>query len=212
MKLLKTHSRLRSLLAILTMFLLFLGPSGLDLTQASTPAPPVVTTGGTFNITATSAFVAGTLTDKGSATAVTVGFEFGLSPTYNITVPGEPPSLTGPGTFTARLTGLSPNTLYHYRAEAGGDGSGYGNDLVFTTAPAPVPPTLVTIAATSVSSNGAVLHGNVSDKGSTNSSVQVSFDYGPNISYGNSVKSFLQYSPTQRPFSCLIMGLTSNTL
>ncbi|GAH19673.1 unnamed protein product [marine sediment metagenome] len=50
-----------------------------------------------------------------------------------------PQTMTSTGTFTANLTGLSPNTTYHFRAIAVGDGTGYGEDRAFTTATTPTP-------------------------------------------------------------------------
>lgn len=46
-----------------------------------------------------------------------------------------PASLAAPGAFTAALTGLTPNTFYHYHAKAVGDGTAYGPDATFRTLP-----------------------------------------------------------------------------
>ncbi len=59
--------------------------------------------------------------------------------------------------YTAGLTGLTPATTYYYCAVVENSvGKGFGSLLSFTTA---APPTVTTLAATSVSDSGAVLNG-----------------------------------------------------
>jgi len=41
--------------------------------------------------------------------------------------------MTEIGTFGASIYDLNPNTTYHFRAKAVGDGTAYGDDLTFTT-------------------------------------------------------------------------------
>ena len=75
----------------------------------------------------------------------------------------------------ATLTGLLPNTLYHYRvvAENSAD-EAVGADRTFTTARAA--PLAVTEAATDVTAAGATLHGTVNAR---NDETEVWFAYGP---------------------------------
>jgi hypothetical protein len=49
--------------------------------------------------------------------------------------PIEVGSKTSSGSFSAPLIGLTPNTTYHFRAKAVGDGTNYGVDMIFTTPP-----------------------------------------------------------------------------
>ena len=98
-----------------------------------TNQPLAVTTNAATGITATGATLNANLTSQGTASNVTVSFEYGLTASYGSTAIGVPPKLNGPGTFTTSLTGLTPNTLYHYRAKAIGDGTTFGADQTFTT-------------------------------------------------------------------------------
>ena len=68
----------------------------------------------------------------GTASSVTVSFEYGTTTSYGSTVAGVPATLTSAGDFTANLTGLTLGQTYHFRAKAVGDGTVYGNDATFT--------------------------------------------------------------------------------
>ena len=81
------------------------------------------------------------------------------------TVAGSPSSLSGTTAqaASANLTGLTANTLYYYRAIATGVGgavAGPASSFVTT-----VPPTVVTGAATSITTSGATLNGTVNPNG-----------------------------------------------
>ena len=95
--------------------------------------PPMVTTSAASGLTTTRATLNANLTSKGTASTVTVSFEYGLTTAYGSTNAGVPPTFTTTGAFIASLTSLTPNTLYHYRAKAVGDGTAYGLDQTFTT-------------------------------------------------------------------------------
>ncbi len=74
-------------------------------------------------------------------------FEYGLTTSYTDSTPLIPVSIASPPVpITYNISGLSPGTLYHFRAKAtNADGTGFGLDLTFTTFPAtpPSPPTLL---------------------------------------------------------------------
>ncbi len=93
--------------------------------------PPAVTTSAAGNITADSAILNGNLTAMGTATSVQVSFEWGNTTDYGNETPAQ--IMTGTGAFSGNITGLSPNTTYHFRVRAVGDGTSYGNDTTFTT-------------------------------------------------------------------------------
>lgn len=95
------------------------------------PTAPSVTTSSATSVEETAAVLNAHLNDLGSAGGVTVYFEWGTTTAYgNETVPE---SLTSDGSFNAALTGLMPNTTYHFRAKVVGDGTNYGVDMTFTT-------------------------------------------------------------------------------
>ncbi|GAI71472.1 unnamed protein product, partial [marine sediment metagenome] len=61
------------------------------------------------------------------------GFEWGLSTEYGTVTPIE--SKTTGETFSQVIGGLQPSTTYHFRAFATNSvGTGYGDDMSFTTA------------------------------------------------------------------------------
>jgi uncharacterized protein (TIGR02145 family) len=64
----------------------------------------------------------------------TVTFEVGLTTSYGTSVEADESPLTEKDTVSVTITGLTPNTLYHYRIVAANDlGTVYSADLTFTT-------------------------------------------------------------------------------
>lgn len=71
---------------------------------------------------------------------------------------------SGAGSFTSSLMGLTPGTTYYVRAYATNSaGTGYGNEIVFTT-PA-ILATLSTTAISAITSNTATSGGNITNTG-----------------------------------------------
>ena len=118
-----------------------------------------------------------------------------------------PPALTGDGDFTAALTGLTPDTTYHFRAVAEGDGTDEGNDRSFTTDPSS-PPVVSTGEAGDITNTGATLTGNLTDMGGAGS-VTVSFEYGETTSYGSTTTP--QVMTETGTFNVSVTGLTPGT-
>lgn len=97
--------------------------------------PDVVTTAAT-NITPFSATLNGTVNPNNSST--TVSFEYGQTDSYGTTVPGVPSPIGGSSVtpVSADITGLTANTLYHFRVVATNSaGTSYGNDMIFISDP-----------------------------------------------------------------------------
>ena len=104
-----------------------------------TPIPPTVMSTDT-SVTSSSVQLNGNLTALGTASSVTVSFEWGPTTSYgNMTTPEAKSAI---GAFTASLTGLTPATTYHFRIKVVGNGTTYGNDTTFTTALLPASFTL----------------------------------------------------------------------
>lgn len=100
----------------------------------STPTPPTVVTNAASSITQATATLNGSVNANGVNSQTY--FDWGLTTSYGNTVAGTPSSVSGT-TATAistGLTGLQPNTTYHFRARAvSADGTTNGQDLTFTT-------------------------------------------------------------------------------
>ena len=108
---------------------------GIDnvLITSFTIVPPLVTTTAASSITFTTAVSGGNVSSDGGApvTARGVCWSTSANPTIanSLTSNG-----TGLGSFISNLTGLSPGTTYYVRAYATNQsGTGYGNEITFTT-------------------------------------------------------------------------------
>jgi hypothetical protein len=115
-------------------------------TSAATPfhtllGPPEVETGPANSVTETSAKLTGTIDTFGGQT--TYHFEYGLTASYGSKVPAGAEAVAGnekgPRTFSRGISGLQPNTTYHYRLVAKNSaGETVGEDRTFTTSGAGV--------------------------------------------------------------------------
>lgn len=106
--------------------------------KSEIPTPSMVATSAATAIGTTTATLNGSLTSLGSASSVQVSFEWGLTTSYGNTTSTQ--VMTSTGSFNAPLSGLLPNTTYHFRAKVVGEGIGYGLDMTLTTtAPSAVP-------------------------------------------------------------------------
>ena len=143
--------------------------------------PLTVTTSDATGIQTTTATLNGNLDSLSAADNVQVSFEWGTGKDYGHET--APEVRTAAGSFTATLSGLSPNTTYHFRVKAvGRHGTVYGPDMQFTTGPAP--PVAITKDAIKIKTESATLRGSLDDLGSA-ASVSVSFEWGLTASYGN---------------------------
>jgi hypothetical protein len=107
---------------------------GGDRTATTTPPPPAVVTGSASNVNASAAVVTALVNPEGQATSYY--FQFGTTTSYGLQTP---PAGLGAGTSTIAvqgdLAGLTPNTIYHYRAVASNKGGiSYGADRTVKTA------------------------------------------------------------------------------
>jgi uncharacterized protein (TIGR02145 family) len=94
---------------------------------------PILSTTEITEITQTTAKSGGNITDDGGATVTARGVCWSTS--QNPTISGsKTEDGTGAGNFTSSISGLEPNTKYYVRAYAtNSKGTGYGNELSFTT-------------------------------------------------------------------------------
>ncbi|KAA3662913.1 MAG: choice-of-anchor D domain-containing protein, partial [Chloroflexi bacterium] len=103
-------------------------------TSNAVTGPPTVATNAAANVIGTEATLNGTVNANGEST--TVIFEYGLTTGYGTTTTAMQSPVTG-STDTAvskHITGLTPNTTYHYRVVGtNAKGSTIGIDQTFTT-------------------------------------------------------------------------------
>lgn len=103
-------------------------------TQNQPSVVPSVTTSSAANVTSTSATLNGTVNPNGVATGAF--FQWGTSTTYgNLTTSQTLGSGTGILNVSASVSGLSPNTVYHFRSVAANStgGTTFGADQTFAT-------------------------------------------------------------------------------
>ena len=126
---------------------------------------PVVETGAVENITLNFATCGGNVVSDCGADVTERGVCWSTSPNPtindNITTNGN-----GTGTFTSNLINLTANTTYYVRAYASNSvGTGYGNEISFTTLKDIVKPTVKTNEVSSVVQDAAICGGVVIDDG-----------------------------------------------
>lgn len=119
--------------------------------------PEVITTNAT-DITQVSATLNGSINAKGFD--VNTFFDYGLTNTYGSSLPGDPALVIGnsPVAVAAAISGLEPNTTYHFRIR-GVTSVGiilYGEDMTFTTS-GPQCPMPTGVSATTVTATTATL-------------------------------------------------------
>ena len=100
------------------------------------PVVPTLTTSNIISITDSSAISGGNISSNGGAAITDRGIVWGIS--QNPTLPSTDTTKNGTGTglFTSNLRGLNGSTTYYVRAYATNSaGTGYGNQVSFTTLP-----------------------------------------------------------------------------
>ena len=148
------------------------------------PAVDALSTGPAQGTTPTTATLTGSLTPDG--VDAHYYFQWGPSSSYGNTSPAPPGIDAGAGkeavTAETDLSGLAPNTTYHYRL-IGEDqyGSTDGEDARFTT---PGPPRITSEPTTGVTHEAATINAKV-DPDELETSYH--FEYGETISYGSEI-------------------------
>jgi len=158
-----------------------------DKTFLTPPAPPSAPTA---EVNAPEAIPDGFLL-KGAVNpdslSTTYHFEFGTTTSYGTNLP-EPDASAGSGAasipVTQEVTGLLPNTTYHYRIVAeNSEGPGVSADEAFTTPP--LKPEAISLPVTE-DAEGFTLHGSVDPNGGETTYF---FEFGITEAYGESFPS-----------------------
>jgi len=130
------------------------------------PTVPALVTNTITAIGSTTAVSGGVTTSDGGSTISARGVCWG-------TVSGPTASLStktsdgnGPGSFNSNLAGLTASTTYYVRAYAvNTTGTGYGQEISFTTTALATIPSLTTTAISSINTTTAVSGGNITTDG-----------------------------------------------
>ena len=169
---------------------------------------PNITTHSATNLAAYSATLNGTVDPHGLPT--TVHFEYGMTVSYGSTTASQTKTGNTSQNVSANITGLTPNTTYHFRlVGTNSSGTEYGSDRTFTTLSPTGFPLVATSAATSVASFSATLKGSVYPHGLTTT---VYFQYGTTTSYGLTTAPQSHIGNTYQDISANIGSLTANTV
>jgi uncharacterized protein (TIGR02145 family) len=141
------------LFLILSIFLIY----SCKKDNATTPA---ITTSTVTAISYTTATSGGSVTDEGGASIISRGVCWNTTADPTVSSNKTIESV-GSGPFSSNLTQLTPNTLYYVRAYATNSaGTGYGNQVSFTTSQLAVP-ALTTTIISSVTQTSGVTGGNI---------------------------------------------------
>ncbi|MGO9488109.1 MAG: IPT/TIG domain-containing protein [Solirubrobacteraceae bacterium] len=171
-------------------------------TAVTQPASSIAQTRATLNATV----------DPNGANVTECKFEYGRTEAYGSSSPCSalPGSGETPVAVSTSLSGLSPNTTYHFRiVAANADGSGQGSDGTFTTSPEA--PTVLTGAATSIGVSSATLKATVDPNGTE--VAECKFEYGRTDAYGSSspCSALPGSGETTVAVSTSLSGLSPNT-
>ncbi len=179
-----------------------------DVTNSSVtalPAPGALTNGQT-NVTPTGATLNGRVDPNGLETSA--WFDYGTTTGYgSATATTSVGASTRMAPFAAPVSGLSPNSTYHYRIVArSGAGTTTGTDGTFTT---PGPPAATTGGANSVTATTAGVAGSVDANGLA---TDAWFEYGTTTAYGARTWAAPAGSKSWGvPVSATLSGLRANT-
>ncbi len=141
----------------------------------------------------------------------TYHFEYGPTTAYGLIAPvGDVELGTGTEGLQALLTvsGLQPDTTYHYAVVAtNGGGSTFGPDETFTT-PTATPPVVSTGPAGGISQNAAVISGAVDAEGVPTS---YEWDLGTDTTYGTQVSGEAGSGTEPQTVTLSLQGLAAGT-
>jgi C1A family cysteine protease len=172
---------------------------------------PAVSTASASDVSYTSATLKGSVTSTGSASTMTVYFQYGLDTAYGLTA--SAPALNDKGPFSADIANLEAATTYHYRAVGLGDYPGavliYGKDMTLKTK-AYDAPKFSAPKVSGITYDSAIFASNLTNWGASNQ-VSVYFEYGlDKTTYGqqSSVLVLGQMGSFNIPVSGLTAGKT----
>ena len=177
-------------------------------TTLTATGPPVATTSAATLIASLSATLNGSLNPHGLTT--TVSFQYGTTTAYGSTTPMQTQTGNTYRNIVANISGLSANTVYHFRIVATNSaGTRFGGDRTFTTLSVTGPPVATTNPVTFIASFSAMLNALLNPHGLPTS---VHFQYGTTPSYGLTTAPQNRTGNTFQAVGANVPGLTANTL
>lgn len=139
-------------------------------TTTSTASVPSLTCDAANNITQTTADISGAITNLGTGNAIQHGHCWGTS--SNPTTSNFKTTLgamSSTGAYNSSLSNLSPNTTYYIRSYATNSaGTGYSNEVSFTTTTTPTAPSVTTGSITNITLISSTAGGSITNIGSSN--------------------------------------------
>ena len=175
---------------------------------------PVLSTGGSSNMQAHSVTLTGMVAPEGLG-AQGVDFEYGTTESYGSSIEASPSTCAAAASSCAAqasLTGLTPNTVYHYRLTGtDSEGTTHGFDRVFKTQPALPDVDEQPGSVTGVTQFEATLHGTINPG---NAPTSYRFVYGPTEAYGSEAPvpdNFTVANDSNDSVSQVVTGLRPGT-
>ena len=177
-------------------------------TSLTATGTPVATTNPATLIASFSATLNGSLNPHGLAT--TVSFQYGTTTAYGTSTPMQTQTGSTYRDIAANISGLSPNTIYHFRIVATNSaGTRFGGDRTFTTLSVTGAPVATTNPATFIASFSAMLNALLDPHGLPTT---VHFQYGTTPSYGLTTAPQNRAGNTFQAVGANVTGLTANTV
>ncbi len=175
---------------------------------AAAASSPTVQTGSASAVTSSSAILRGAINPNGAPTSYQ--FQFGLTSAYGLVSAAH---AAGSGTRAvsapARVSGLIPGTVYHYRLAAlSRYGASLGADRRFKTA-GHAAPGVVTGPPATLGASSATLTGSVNPNGESTNAV---FQYGLTTAYGSQILAGTVSAAGPATVSAQAMGLEPGTV
>jgi hypothetical protein len=170
-------------------------------------AVPIATTNGATAVSSAAATLNGSVDPRFGAT--TAQFQYGLDTSYGQTTASQN---VGSGdvavAVTVSVSGLLPNTAYHFRVVATNpEGTVNGTDMTFTTMAAA--PSVTTSAPSNNHSTASTLNGSVSPNGTATT---YHFDFGTDKNYGfSSPEQIAGSASSSVPVALDVNGLAPGT-
>lgn len=206
------RARSRSLLGppalavpVLLLALALMAPAG----ALGAPSAPTVSTGGSSNVSFSSAILYGNVNPNGQATGYV--FQYGTSAAYGGQTPLAP---AGNGTISIRLSqtvaGLQPSTTYHYRIVAVSPaGTTNGKDRTFKTAKVPLSLQITNVPNPVTYGNPFLVEGNLLGTGGANRVVRLEANPFPYVTGFHAVGNS-EVTNSGGAFSFPYLGLLEN--